>query len=176
MSDPTPSISGNPAEPKNSALAIWSLALGILSLICCSIFAAIPGVICGHMALSRIKSSGGALLGRGMAISGLVTGYIGVAWAIIFIPLMFAIAVPNFIKAREKAQENICINNLRDIAAAKEKWVSDGHQATTNIPTATDLLPYLKNGIMPSCPAGGTYTIGAVGEQPTCSLPGHKLE
>jgi hypothetical protein len=28
---------------------------------------------------------------------------------------------------------------------------------------------------MPSCPAGGVYTIGTLGDKPTCSLPGHVL-
>jgi hypothetical protein len=32
-----------------------------------------------------------------------------------------------------------------------------------------DIAPYFPNGI-PKCPAGGTYTIGKVGEPPTCSL------
>jgi len=43
------------------------------------------------------------------------------------------------------------------------------------IPTALELLPYLKDSIFPSCPAGGTYTINAVGVPPTCSIPGHAL-
>jgi len=47
--------------------------LGILSLACFSIFAAIPGVICGHKALSRIKRSSGAIAGQGLAIAGLIT-------------------------------------------------------------------------------------------------------
>lgn len=61
---------GNVPQPKTSALAIWSLVLGILSLLCFTIFAAIPGVICGHKALSKIKNSGGTLTGQGMAIAG----------------------------------------------------------------------------------------------------------
>src|SRR5258706_66510 len=78
-------------------------------------FAAIPGVICGHKALSRIKYSGGGISGQGLAIAGLVTGYLGIAWAIIFIPMMMAIAIPNFVKARDTAIKNSCINNLRQI-------------------------------------------------------------
>jgi hypothetical protein len=41
------------------------------------------------------------------------------------------------------------------------------------VPTRDDLLPYLRR--WPVCPAGGTYTIGAIGEPPTCSVPDHKL-
>jgi len=42
-----------------------------------------------------------------------------------------------------------------------------------------DLLPYMGsqgNGLlMPVCPDGGDYTIGSIGEKPTCSNPKHVL-
>jgi hypothetical protein len=165
----------NAAPPKTSALAIWSLVLGILSLICFTIFAAIPSVICGHKALSKIKRSNGTLTGQGLAIAGLVTGYIGIAWAILFIPMMMAIAIPNFVKARETAQTNACINNLRQIDAAKQEWALENGKKGDAVPTESDLTPYFKNHQMPHCVAGGIYTIGAVTNPPTCSIPGHKL-
>ena len=109
-------------QPKTSALAIGSLVLGILGLMCFTIFAAIPGVICGHKALSKIQKSDGSLSGKGLAIAGLITGYLGIAWAVIFIPMLMAIAIPNFVKARNVAIENACINNLRQIEAAKSEY------------------------------------------------------
>jgi competence protein ComGC len=175
MNETIPPITGNTPQPKTSALAIWSLVLGILSLMCFSIFAAIPGVICGHMAYSRIKHSTGALTGQGLAIAGMVTGYIGIAWAIIFIPLMLAIAIPNFIHARDTAQTNACINNLRQIDAAKQEWALENNKKGTDTPTQADVAHFLKNGQFPVCPKGGIYTIGPVDEPPTCSIPGHQL-
>jgi len=175
MNEPIPPISGEPAQPKASALAIWSLVLGILSLTCFSILSAIPGVICGHKALSRIKQSGGALTGQGLAIAGLVTGYLGILWAVIMIPMMAAIAIPNFVKARDMAMTNACINNLRMIEAAKNEWALEHKKNPADVPASQDLTPYLKNGAFPTCPAGGTYTIGAVSNAPTCSIAGHKL-
>jgi competence protein ComGC len=176
MNETIPSITGNAPQPKTSALAIWSLVLGILSLACLTIFAAIPGVICGHKALSKIKHSGGALAGQGLAIAGLVTGYLGIAWAIFVIPLMLAIAIPNFVMARETAQMNACINNLRQIDAAKQEWALENNKKATDTPVQTDLARYLsKKGQFPVCPAGGVYTINPVGEKPTCSIPKHKL-
>ncbi len=174
MSEIEPPVSSNPLPPKTSALAVWSLVLGILSLVCLSIFAAIPGVICGHKALTRIKFSGGALEGRGLAIGGLVTGYL----AILFLPLMMAIAIPNYVKARQTAQMNVCMNNLRLIDDAKRQWAQQNNKQATDTPTMEDLRPYLvlaPNGAFPVCPAGGHYTINAVGEKPTCSIPEHKL-
>ena len=178
MNETVPPISGYPPQPKTSGLAIWSLVLGILSITCFSIFSGIPGVICGHKAISRIKKSGGGLTGQGLAIAGLVTGYIGIAWAILFIPLMLAIAIPNFVKARDTAQTNMCINNLRQIDAAKNEWALENNKTNGTPVTEADIKPYLKlgaGGSFPKCPAGGTYTIGPVGSVPTCSVPGHKL-
>lgn len=149
--------------------------MGILSLACCTLFTAIPGVICGHKALSKIKNSGGALNGSGMAIAGLITGYIGIAWAIIFIPMMMAIAIPNFVKARNQSMQNACINNLRQIQAAKNEWALENNKSQGDVPTVADLTPYLDNHKFPVCPTGGTYTIGAVSNAPTCTVPGHSL-
>ena len=176
MNETIPPITGNTPQPKTPALAIWSLVLGILSLVCFSIFAAIPGVICGHMAYSRIKRSSGALTGEGLAIAGLITGYIGIAFALLVIPMMTAIAIPNFVKARNAAQMNMCINNLRMIDGAKQQWALENNKKATDTPTQGDLLRYInKNGQFPVCPNKGTYTIGPVGEVPTCSIPKHKL-
>ena len=87
--------------------------------------------------------------------------------------MMAAIAIPNFVKARATSQENACINNLRQIDAAKNEWALEKGKSASDIPAREDLLPYLRS--WPVCPAGGTYTIGPVGEQPTCSIPGHRL-
>jgi hypothetical protein len=73
-----------------------------------------------------------------------------------------------------EAERNQCINNLRQIDAAKQQWALENSKPDTAVPTVTDLLPYFPNGF-PSCPSGGRYTINAVGEYPTCSIAGHIL-
>src|SRR5947209_8156207 len=170
MSETIPPSSTNPPPSRTSGLAIWSLVLGILSLACFSFFAAIPGVICGHAALGRIKRSGGALAGQGLAIAGLITGYIGIALAIVVIPMMVAIAIPNFVKARDTAQMNACINNLRQIDGAKQQWALEKQKQASDLPTESELAPYLKlkAAQMLKCPAGGDYKINPVEEHPTC--------
>jgi DNA repair exonuclease SbcCD ATPase subunit len=72
-------------------------------------------------------------------------------------------------------ERNACINNLRQIDAAKQQWALEKNKTADAIPAVQDLLPYLKDGIFPVCPSGGTYAINAVGEAPTCSTPGHVL-
>jgi hypothetical protein len=70
---------------------------------------------------------------------------------------------------------NACINNLRQIDAAKQQWALEKSKTADTVPTEQDLLPYFKDGIFPACPSGGTYAINAVGEVPTCSVFGHAL-
>jgi RNA polymerase sigma factor (sigma-70 family) len=73
---------------------------------------------------------------------------------------------------------NSCINNLRLIDAAKMQWALDHDEENANAPTMEDLRPYLGRGAkgeLPGCPGGGVYTIGKVGEKPTCNIPGHVL-
>ena len=49
---------------------------------------AIPAVICGHIARSKIRKSGGALGGTGIATAGLILGYIALVLGVMGIPLL----------------------------------------------------------------------------------------
>jgi type IV pilus assembly protein PilA len=81
----------------------------------CGVFlvapSAVAAVILGHLALSDIKRSAGRLAGRGMAIGGLVTGYLGVP----LIPFLIiaAIAIPNLSRSRMAANEASAVGSLR---------------------------------------------------------------
>jgi prepilin-type N-terminal cleavage/methylation domain-containing protein len=89
------------------------------------------------------------------------------------IGLLAAIAIPNFITARKTAQSNACINNLRQIDGAKQQWALETNQSGTASPNSALLQPYLGRGTAgqwPTCPGSGTYTIGDITVQPTCSL------
>jgi Domain of unknown function (DUF4190)/GYF domain 2 len=76
---------------KNEPLAVLSLILSIVSLcgFCCGFFvtAAVAGIVCGHIALARIKANP-ELEGHGLALAGLIIGYVAVAgwliWALLF--------------------------------------------------------------------------------------------
>jgi hypothetical protein len=87
-------------------------------------------------------------------------------------------ATPNAAGAAQNRQRNTCINNLRQIDAAKNEWALEKNKKNGSDCTEADIKPYIKldaNRNLPKCPAGGTYTIGKVGEKPTCSIPGHVL-
>ncbi len=76
-------------------------------------------------------------------------------------------------KATHETAANACINNLRQIESAKEQWALENGKTNGTIVTENDIKPYIKldsNGNLPKCPAGGTYIIGRVGENPKCSV------
>ena len=104
----------------------------------------------------------------------IVLGIAGV-FGIALIGMLAAIAIPNFVKARSTAQMNACINNLRQIDGAKQQWALEKKKEITDTPTRSEVAAYLKDGQLPICPAGGTYTINAVGKDPACSIPNHRL-
>ena len=74
--------------PRTAPAAIWSLVLAILSFFCGWLITAIPAVICGHIARSKIRKSGGALGGKGIATAGLILGYIALVLGVMGIPLL----------------------------------------------------------------------------------------
>jgi len=74
--------------PRTPTVAIWSPVLAILSFFCGWLLTAIPAVICGHVARSKIRKSGGALRGEGIANAGLISGYIALVLGVMSIPLL----------------------------------------------------------------------------------------
>jgi hypothetical protein len=119
---PNPLVTGLVGE-RSSGLAITSLVLGILSLVGCTIFTAIPAVICGHIARSRASSSPERYGGAGLAMGGLVTGYIGLAISIFILPA--ALLLPALSKAKERATSINCMNNMKQIGLAYKMWEVD---------------------------------------------------
>lgn len=87
------------------------------------------------------------------------------------IGLLASIAVPNYMDSRKKAQMNVCINNLRQIEGAIERWALETHKDEGQPVCYGDIRSYLKNVV--ACPSGGTsfedsYTITNVDAPPAC--------
>jgi prepilin-type N-terminal cleavage/methylation domain-containing protein len=92
------------------------------------------------------------------------------------IGLLAAIAIPNFIKAREVSQKGACIANLKQIEGAKSTWALENRQISTATMTDDDLFgPTVYIREKPVCPADGSYDLGTVSEKPTCDVDGHSL-
>jgi len=77
-----PAYAAAPAAPKTNVLAIVSLVSAF--------FISLVAIITGHIALSQIKKTGEQ--GRGLAIAGLIIGYVGLVVGII-IAIVWTIAI-----------------------------------------------------------------------------------
>jgi prepilin-type N-terminal cleavage/methylation domain-containing protein len=97
------------------------------------------------------------------------------------IGLLAAIAIPNFVRARQTSQTNACINNLRQLDGAKQQWALENGKQAADVPADADVMPYLGRGTAGSldnvhCPlvaanpaACAGYTINQVGTAPKCN-------
>jgi len=95
------------------------------------------------------------------------------------IGLLAAIAIPNFVHARTTAQQNACINNLRQIDGAKQEWALETKSNASVTPGSAVLQPYMgrgSNGSLPVCPLdannsfSSSYTVGSLQVAPACQI------
>lgn len=85
---------------------------------------------------------------------------------VLIIGILLAIAVPNFIKARQSSRLQTVIGNLKQIESAKEQWAMETGQVSSAVPTEAQLVPdYIK--AWPTGPVTGTYLPNAVNATPT---------
>src|SRR6266404_290129 len=86
------------------------------------------------------------------------------------IGLLAAIAIPNFVKARQNSQTNACINNLRQIDGAKQQWALENGKTGSTSPGVASITPYLGRGS-----AGAVATMDCPLIKPPSSLSGYTL-
>ena len=90
--------------------------------------------------------------------------------------LLVTIAVPNFVKTRNNAQRQVCVENLSQIESAKQIWGVEIGRTYGDLPEDGDLFGatlYMKE--KPKCPGGGTYRVNPIGTTATCTIAGHNL-
>jgi hypothetical protein len=107
---------------KTSGMAVASLVLGILSMMGAAILIVptILAIVFGHISLSRTRRDK-TLGGSGIAIAGLVLGYVSIVFGVIFAGLLAAMAIPAFQKVREASLNKVMDNDARLIAAAAQQ-------------------------------------------------------
>jgi hypothetical protein len=122
----------NDESESTSGKATASLVLGLLSFPCAfNIFTGLPAIIVGAMALSEIGQSRGKLGGKGMAVTGIITGGLGI---VVMIPLIILgallfPAVQSVHEARDRVEDT---KNLRIMALAMHNF----HDANGAFPRA----------------------------------------
>lgn len=121
-------------DAKTSGMAVASMICGILGLLLW--LPCIPAIVLGHLGLSAIKKSAGALKGGGMAVTGLVTGYIMIA-ALPIIAILASLAVPAFNSIQKQALQIKSVNNARQLVLGMKMYASD-HEG--NFPPSLETL------------------------------------
>ena len=132
MADETTPPPASVPQPvaRTPPIAIWSLVLAILSFTCGWLVTAIPAVICGHIARSKIRKSGGALGGKGVATAGLILGYIALVLGIMGIPLLVSMIQSD----RERLQR---------LSTERKEIASDDGKIKVTVPGTWTKLPEL---------------------------------
>ncbi len=94
---------------------------------------------------------------------------------VMIIGLLAALAIPVFKKARKDSIKNVCINNLRQMTAAKEvaalanNWSNTDSAGTIGNPKYRNIISqYIKGGERPLCPTGAQCFYNDICKSPTC--------
>lgn len=105
-----------PSKPQKTGMAIASLVLGIVGC-----FLAAPvGLILGIVAVRKASRSPFEYGGKGLAVAGIVLNVLQLAT----LPILAAIAVPNFFAARISANEGSALSTVSKIAAAQTQHMA----------------------------------------------------
>lgn len=116
-------------------LAIASLVCGLVGLLgafACWLpgLVGIGGVVCGHMALKKIKSNETQYIGKGLAIGGLVTGYLAIL--VLIVSILFFVGIMVLGKAASNS-------STKEIEALKQSISTEISEKSTEV--SFDLAP-----------------------------------
>ncbi len=76
----------NQTQPSlTSTTAVVSLCFGVASWVLLPMLAALVAIVTGHMARGEIRRSQGALQGDGLALTGLILGYVNLLLGVLVI-------------------------------------------------------------------------------------------
>ena len=73
----------NAPARQTSELAVVSLVFGILGWNLLPLVGSVVAVVCGHLARAEIRRAQGALEGDGLAVAGLVMGYLVIGLSVL---------------------------------------------------------------------------------------------
>lgn len=163
---------------RTSGKAIASFVLGLISLVC-SLFAGIPALVLGLLALSDISREPQRLKGRGLAFAGVALGSIGCVLGTVGV--LIALLLPAVQAARTAAREAQTANNLKQIGIALHNYnstfntfppaVQNDSSGQPALSWRVALLPYLEEqdmyqGYQPAEPWNSPANLQALNHLP----------
>lgn len=127
------------SQPPWSRRAVWSLALGLASVLGCGLITGIPAMTLGHAARRDVRLAGGARRGRGLAGAGFLLGLVGTVLSVVLV--VFLLERSDFGPHRSAWKQPVPTSEpsaaeLRPFYTQKLDWkpCDDGHCAKVTLP------------------------------------------
>lgn len=111
-----PPFQPTPVQKGTNRLAVASLVLGIVSFLCLGPLGSIPGIITGHLALSKGRRTPVTTAGGNIAWIGLTLSYVNLVLVVFLLPVFAAILLPALGRARESTRRFSCQNNMKQVS------------------------------------------------------------
>lgn len=115
----------NPDARPRTGLAVTSLVLGILGTVCLGPITGLPAVITGHVAYRRSQRQPAIHGGGGLALAGLILGYVSFVVGIAMAAILASMTLPALAKAKGKAVEIKCLNQMKQIGLGLRIYAVD---------------------------------------------------
>lgn len=175
-----PARTTSPVAASTSGMAIASFVLGISTLLVCFL-SGIPAVILGHLARSEIRRSQGRIDGDGMAVAGLILGYLSLVVPLILgiiFAVMLGVMGMNTQKFVEIATAKISVqqleNSARQVSIALAMYASDHGGKYPE--TLEELVPdYLADRALLESPLSPGEDVGYLYFGGRSNEPGHQV-
>ena len=92
---------------------------------------------------------------------------------VMIVGIIASIAVPSWIRSRDRSRKMTCLANMKTMEDAKDlyaiaKRLSNGE----SVDESQLFSEFMKGSVIPVCPGGGTYTVNVIGTQVECSTHG----
>ena len=149
---PAPTPGPGTGAGQQSGLAIASLVLGILSVTCLFVLAGLPAVITGPIAFGRARKSPAKFGGGGLALAGLIMGYVSFIMTLVFMGLL----LPALAQAKSRATRIACTSNLKQIGLGARIYSSDHKEIFP--PDFLSMSNELNTPMILVCPADTKHT------------------
>lgn len=121
-----PTIAPSQPAEKASSRSITALVLGIVGITTCGCCAPIA-IILSWLELNKIKKGLSPQTSKTFALVGLILGIAATAIMLIMIPILAAIAIPNFFQAQTRAKVSRTKAELHTCAVALETYYIDNN-------------------------------------------------
>lgn len=102
-----------------------SLICGIAGNLCLGPLTGIPAIILGHKAYGRARREPAVFGGAGLALAGLILGYVSLVVGLAVTAVMLGLTLPALANAKAKATEIKCLNNLKMVGLSARIYATD---------------------------------------------------